>query len=301
MKRLWTKLAGAWKTVFNVYIKIGGSWKEVSQIYVKNAGTWRQVFGKEEIVISGSTSNYNLFTALGSPAYPVWAEVTIDSGVIVSSTSTANPAFDTGAMPAGSRITIINDGNIIGKGGAAGDGGDTNGTTCTTNPTAGSSGGDAMNLQADVIIDNTNGNIFGGGGGGGGGGGACYTGPLCFGGGGGGGGAGGGSGGANGATQGTGAGDGTDGTTGPSGERGCGSNYATGPDCGITCASDNISGGHGGEYGEAGLVGCYQAGAALCTQVAGNGGAAGKAVDLNGNTITWLGGNNGAQVKGAQT
>ena len=31
----------------------------------------------------------------------------------------------------------------------------------------------------------------------------------------------------------------------------------------------------------------------------GAGGAAGKAINLNGQTITWLGGNNGTQVKGA--
>ena len=57
--------------------------------------------------ILSDTSNYNIFTAAGSPSYPVNIALTIGSGVFVYSTSTSTYALDTGTGWAnGSRIKI---------------------------------------------------------------------------------------------------------------------------------------------------------------------------------------------------
>lgn len=302
MKRLWTNVAGTWKTVTDSYVNVGGTWKTVKQIWVKSSGTWRLAFGYQELIITSNTTHYDVFSALGSPAYPVYVEVTIDTDIVVSSTSTSTPAFDTGAMPAGSRITIINNGYIIGMGGKGGDGADhvwtVQGGCAGTVAEDGFVGGDALNLQLDTIIDNTNGYVFGGGGGAGGGNHGSFAYSTTSAGGGGGGGAGGGAGGARGIASGAVSNsDGCDGEAGTAGTSGAG---------GRTGGTDNESGGGcpryatdntGGGYGEAG----DDAFAFLCPADASVGGAAGKAVDLNANSITWLAGNNSTQVKGAQT
>jgi len=134
--------------------------------------------------ITTNTFNYNIFTSAGSPTNAVNLVVTINSGVIVGSTDTSLPALTTGNLPAGSTLTIINNGRIQGAGGrgataACGDCGYGN------QPQRGSKGGDALEVLVDITIDNQNGEIWSGGGGGGDGGYALYTTP-----GGGGGGAG---------------------------------------------------------------------------------------------------------------
>ena len=144
-------------------------------------------------VISANTSNYNVKSAAISAGWdqlkPLIASVTINSGVIVSSTSTANPAFATGStFPQGSRISLTNSGSIIGKGGNGGGG--MGRSDCSSDAQSGGSDGSAggLALQAQYAISINNlGTIGGGGGGGGGGGAPTFNGNVEQGGGGGGG------------------------------------------------------------------------------------------------------------------
>jgi hypothetical protein len=135
------------------------------------------------LTISASTNNYNLYSAAGSPTYPVVVTCTINASVVVGSASTASYAFETGsAWSSGSRLALINNGSIHGCGGAGGAGGyaRTNITTeesipvsgdfsGTTAASSGGAGGPALRAQFAITITN-NGDIRGAGGGGGGGG-----------------------------------------------------------------------------------------------------------------------------------
>lgn len=67
----------------------------------------------------------------------------------------ANYALRTGSFPAGSELTIINEGYILGYPGAAGTGG------------AGGAGGNCLYMDYPLTLDNTSGYIYSGGGGGG--------------------------------------------------------------------------------------------------------------------------------------
>ncbi len=117
--------------------------------------------------ITNSEVNYDLgvdfyATYPSAPvSTPVCIVATVHSGVNITSNNTSQPAFTTGTLPAGSLLAIVNNGNIIGKGG---DGG------TAYNPGlgatgAGFNGGNAMNLTLPATIIN-NFNIYGGGGGG---------------------------------------------------------------------------------------------------------------------------------------
>jgi hypothetical protein len=80
--------------------------------------------------------------------------VTVGAGVYIWSDNTAVAALNTGGAYSGG-LTLINNGFIMGKGGAGGIGGQN-----------GSPGGPALHLTTAIKIDNTNGYIGGGGGGG---------------------------------------------------------------------------------------------------------------------------------------
>lgn len=113
--------------------------------------------------ISADTSNYNLRSAALAAGWdgvaPLNATVTINSGIVVSANATSQYAFDTGAsFPAGSTLALVNNGYILGMGGAGG--------STYNAPTAGQPGGPALYAQAAITITN-NGTIGGGGGGGG--------------------------------------------------------------------------------------------------------------------------------------
>ena len=223
------------------------------------------------LTIAADTADYNIFTAAGGIGSRVDVVVTIASGIVVYQ-SAGLAAFRTGiGWAAGSTLRLINNGYIVGLGGTGGDGG----VRPSTPGGNGSTGGDALRNDSTTIpftVDNTNGYIFGAGGGGGGAG----TGPFTDGvGGGGGRGRIDGPGGAGGGT----ADDGTAGTFAAKGLSGAAGGY--------------VYAGDGGDWGESGGTG-------TTGQVAGgSGGAAGKAVNLNAAYITWAGGNNAAQVKGA--
>jgi len=122
--------------------------------------------------ISADTANVNLRTAAVAAGWnqvlPVVA--TIGAGVNIYSTSTATSALTIDGTWAGG-VTLVNNGNIVGKGGAGGDGGtsDLNNPPTATNGTNGSAGGKALAVTVAVSINNSSGVIGGGGGGGGGG------------------------------------------------------------------------------------------------------------------------------------
>lgn len=117
--------------------------------------------------VTNSVVNYNLGTDFyatypsAPTATPVCILATVFPGVNVTSNSTTQPAFTTGTLPAGSLLAIVNNGNIIGKGG---DGGTAYNPGLGTTG-AGFNGGNAMNLTLPATIIN-NFNIYGGGGGG---------------------------------------------------------------------------------------------------------------------------------------
>lgn len=117
--------------------------------------------------VNNSTLNYNMSTDLyntypNAPTNsPICVLTVVGTGVEISSNSTTQPAFTTGNLPAGSQVAIVNNGNILGKGGGGGDA--YNPATGSTG--AGINGGNAINLTLPCTIEN-NFNIYGGGGGG---------------------------------------------------------------------------------------------------------------------------------------
>jgi hypothetical protein len=123
------------------------------------------------ITISSNTNNYNLWTNKGGTysAGNTTVNVTINSGVTISSTST-DYAFTTGlGWVTGDVINITNNGTIKGKGGNGGAGGNAVYNSSVSNAGNGGTGGPAFRGQFACTVTN-NGSVYGGGGGGGGGG-----------------------------------------------------------------------------------------------------------------------------------
>ncbi|MGB1317469.1 MAG: hypothetical protein ACPG5W_04660, partial [Flavobacteriales bacterium] len=85
----------------------------------------------------------------------------IASGVTVTSQDPTVPAYSTGALPSGSLVAIVNNGNILGRGGDGGSAYD----PALGLTGEGFDGGNAIELTLDADIVN-NFNIYGGGGGG---------------------------------------------------------------------------------------------------------------------------------------
>lgn len=117
--------------------------------------------------VNNSVVNYNMSTDLyntypNAPTNsPVCVLTVVGTGVEISSNNTSQPAFTTGNIPAGSLVAIVNNGNILGKGGNGG---------IAYNPAMGITGegftgGNAINLTLPCTVEN-NFNIYGGGGGG---------------------------------------------------------------------------------------------------------------------------------------
>ncbi|RTL56533.1 MAG: hypothetical protein EKK46_04160, partial [Rhodocyclaceae bacterium] len=123
--------------------------------------------------LTANTFNYNIRNAAASAGWdqstPLQASITVAPGVIIGSRSTLIPAFDTDAnFPAGSSLTLVNNGSILGAGGQGGSGGAWNppaNSTWTGN--AGQAGGLALRSSTPISITNGSGTIGGGGGGGG--------------------------------------------------------------------------------------------------------------------------------------
>ncbi|MCF8275756.1 MAG: hypothetical protein K9J17_03395 [Flavobacteriales bacterium] len=121
-----------------------------------------------EVPVINTTNNYDLGTDFynlypnAPTTSPVCVVCLIGSGVEISSPTTADPAFSTGNLPAGSLVAIVNNGNILGRGGDGGDAYD----PALGLTGEGEDGGTAIDLTLSADIVN-NFNIFGGGGGGG--------------------------------------------------------------------------------------------------------------------------------------
>ena len=123
-----------------------------------------------EFTISTNQTNANLRTLAINAGWNGSTEVkcTINSGVIVSSNSTATPGLTVnGSFPNG--VELINNGTIAGMGGAGGNGAYRTGSYpgALTSATVGGNGGTALAVSVALTLDNI-GTIAGGGGGGGG-------------------------------------------------------------------------------------------------------------------------------------
>lgn len=132
-------------------IVIGGSTRRK----VKRGNTW--ISNELNLSIVGNTQDYNIWdTVQATGLYARGATkvtVTIGSGVSVGSTSTSQPALDTGSQwSVNDELVIVNNGVIVGKGGDS--------PTATGN---GNPGGLGLKAQYAVSITN-NGTIAGGGG-----------------------------------------------------------------------------------------------------------------------------------------
>jgi hypothetical protein len=234
--------------------------------------------------ISSNQTNANLRTLAVNAGWNQSSKVvaTIGSGVYISSNSTGTPGLTVdGSFPGG--VDLINNGFIIGMGGAGGAGSNAGG-----NGVAGAGGGLALSVSVAVTVTN-NGTIGGGGGGGGGGQSVVYVNSMLFifdfyGGGGGGGGRTGAtnsSGGAGGVPTGSGPGriNGSAGGAGTSGGGGAGGAGGSGP------SGTAGTGGAGATWGSAGATGGSATGFAAFSP--GAGGAAGAAITGNSN-ITYI-------------
>ncbi len=258
----------------------------------------------DTLTIASNEIDYNVFVELGGPPFAVDVTLTINAGVDVDG-SNGNPAITTEGMHPDSTIRVVNNGEVRGYGGNAGDGGRVFGLFAFEpgqgclgfangfDGDNGQPGGDAINATIDITIDNTNGNIWAGAGAGGGGG--CDQIFNTFGGGGGGGGGRGtdtgnlGSGG-DADVQGFGPGCSTtndDGTPGTAGDT------STPGSAGVGGDSAGDGGAGGADWGDDGNDGQDGNGASK-----GSGGQGGFAVRLNGSAIVWEGGNTAAKVKG---
>lgn len=220
------------------------------------------------VTISSNTANYTLNTAK-APGYVAGKSavtLTINSGVIVSSSSTGSYAFSVdNSWSVGDRVTIVNNGTILGRGGNGGGGNP--GSTGFPNPgLPGSAGGPALFVNFPTTINNGSGRIAGGGGGGGGGG--ASSSPAIAGGSGGGGGIGGSNGGPGGASSSS--FPGIPGTAGTLTANGTGGPAVT------SSGKFTFSGGKGGDGGSYGSSGNNGNGAGGGD--GGSGGAAGGAI-----------------------
>jgi len=222
-------------------------------------------YGKEymkSLTISSNQTDLNLRTYALANGWSTsqLLQVTINGGVYLLASSTSASALTvSGSFPSG--VKLVNNGIIVGYGGAGGAG------SINSNGAAGAAGGTGITVSTALSITN-NSTVAGGGGGGGGGAGSNFG--DLYGGGGGGGGATYGAGGAGG--SGTGPGTGT-------GRAGGAASLTTGGSAG---PGNYAPGGAGGGYGAAGGTGG--------NANRGSGGAGGAAGNyVNGSAfVTWL-------------
>ncbi|ODS09824.1 hypothetical protein ACRZ5S_14555 [Vibrio scophthalmi] len=160
------KKNGTWQEAKPV-IKQEETWTDAEKVFVKNEGTWELSYENGlTITLSGTHTNFNLFTAIGMPEQNNIV-VNIPRGLVLNASDSGVPAFTLGNAYVGKHITINNDGAIYGRGGRGGGGG-ANGSRGGN----GAAGGTALNVRqaANPVTLNNSGQIFGGGGGAGGGG-----------------------------------------------------------------------------------------------------------------------------------
>lgn len=125
-------------------------------------------------IFSSNTSDasINVSTLPGYVANKTDISIIINSGIYVYSTNTANAALTLTGGSSGDKLTIINNGYIMGKGGKGGGWYGVQNQSPTAYP--GYNGGPALSLSMATTINNTSSSAYIGGGGGGGGGGCVY-------------------------------------------------------------------------------------------------------------------------------
>lgn len=127
-----------------------------------------------DFLIDENKTNYDLSTEF-APATAGQYVVYISPEIVIGSTSTAIPAFTTGAQAAGVTFKIILRGQVLGQGGVGGAAGNASIQSPASfsyrgvSGSAGLAGGDAFNATVDCDIDCGSGVIWSGGGGQGGG------------------------------------------------------------------------------------------------------------------------------------
>jgi hypothetical protein len=215
--------------------------------------------------VNTTNSSLDISTISGYIAGRSDVTITVNSGVYVYATSTGSPGLTISGGVSGDTVTLVNNGYILGMGGAGGDGG----AGSPVNGNAGSAGGTALSVTRAIRITN-NGTIAGGGGGGGGGGGRNAG--DWYGGCGGGGGAPLGAGGSRGAWSGAGTGGATNGSAASLTTFGAG-----GPTINVSAP-----GGNGGAWGTVGSAGSNSS-----QRTGGAAGAAGNYISGNAN-VPWL-------------
>jgi len=235
------------------------------------------------LTIASNTKNYNIFSNKGGSyvAGKSIINLTVNSGIVVGSTSTSTYAMDTGSgWATGDVINITNNGYIAGKGGNGGAG------HFGASGDSGVAGGAAINLQWNIAtFTNSSGYIYSGGGGGGAGAPASGGRQRGYGGGGGGGssiGAGG-IGTQNGG-NGTNHGHGGGGAPLPPYGGGAGGSLGNYGGWGTPNIGGEGSAGAGGGGGGGGATG-GPGGSSQSNGVAGSGGGHGKGINLNAHTI----------------
>ena len=137
-------------------------------------------FGQELLAISWTipdgTTNYDEAAWRADAIAAGWDEqspaaftATVEASSVIGATSTAVPAFETGAtaLPATSVFKIVNKGLILGRGGNGVAGANASGAGTDADGNPGLTGGPAIRAQIPIVIDNADGIIGGGGGSGG--------------------------------------------------------------------------------------------------------------------------------------
>jgi len=251
-----------WKEVTNAWVKTSGLWKQITAGWIKADGVWEPIQSgvnltptrtatlpaspvQVNITIAASANNYVLSDYLSATSYyPGRSNIalTVNSNVIVSSSSSGQSALLVNGLTAGDTVWLINNGTVQGRGGDGGPAGSytsTGGTeldskgrpvygtskgrtvrTTSIPGRPGASGGTALDIAYPIKLVNNN--IIAGGGGGGGGGGGPTGGQ-------GGGGAGYGAGANNGTVSAAGAGAGLGGAGGARGSAGIAGTADTNP------------------------------------------------------------------------
>ena len=158
--------AGTWKTVKTLRVNDGGTWKEVRIGWINDSGTWKKFYSGTTTVNVASQNNINLRTLYtnqtGDNSNDAVSVIFNINGNI-GSTSTGTASMVTGTWPADSNI-IVNVATGVYVVGAGGRGG--NSIQGNNVAAAGLAGGTAISLGYSITIVN-NGVIGGGGGGGG--------------------------------------------------------------------------------------------------------------------------------------
>jgi len=273
---------GTWKTVKKLSVN-DGTWKNVKSGWINKDGVWTKFYASDTSITITGGNNIDL-RSLYQTQTSDYSSTAVDVNFIVTgnvgSTSTGTASIVTGAWPIGSNITLTNNAIIAGAGGRGG-----NAWAGQYFGENGSPGGPAISLSYNITINNLG--TIGGGGGGGGGGSWFYP----FNGGflvtaGGGGGAG-----ISGGERGICNSPGNSSNNCQVGNAGATSNGGTGGIYSYRFVNVTMTayGGNGGNLGQNGTSGAPPYNQNTARSYPGAGGAAGKAVDLNGYTATITG------------